>query len=311
MAYWNAGGAAIDRPEEADWNAPAAIPSLVPAFPGDQPDLPPYPRPKLPRCPEIDCVRHLIPPSVAAIAELRAAEAGVGADRVLITWGLISEETYVAALAASLGMEFEPLFSTPREQCPLSGEQLIEAANTGMLPLTDRNGVRIAVVPRLVDSRRLVAVARSGGDLAGRIRVTSAARLHDFVVRHSTHEIGRRAVDELRSRHPELSAGVNRPRRKVALAYMGLAALTGLAVPSFALAAAELFLGAVFLAWTALRLFGLFSERFLRRQPRTFSDGWLPTYSIVIALYREAAAVPGLVTALRSLNYPVLGSKLT
>jgi hypothetical protein len=307
MAYWNAGGAAIDRPEEADWNAPFAFPSLVPAFPQDQPDLPPHPRPatpSLPRCPEIDCVRHLLPPSVIAIAELRAAEAGVGADRVLITWGLVSEETYVAALTASLGVEFEPLFNIPREQCPLSEEQLIEAANTGMLPLSDRNGVKIVVVPGLVDSRRLVAVARSGGELASRLRVTSATRLRDFVGRHSAHEIQRRAVDELRSRHRDLSAGVGRPRRKVALAYLALAALTAFAAPSVALAAAELFLGAVFLAWTALRLFGLFSERFMRRQPRTFSDGWLPTYSIVIALYREAAAVPDLVTALRSLNYP-------
>ena len=76
-------------------------------------------------------------------------------------------------------------------------------------------------------------------------------------------------------------------------------------MPGAALTAAELFLGAVFLAWTGLRLFGLFSERFMRRQPRTFSDGWLPTYSIVIALYREAAAVPDLVAALRALNYPL------
>ena len=69
--------------------------------------------------------------------------------------------------------------------------------------------------------------------------------------------------------------------------------------------AAELLLGAVFLAWTGLRLLGLLSERFLRRRPRTFSDGRLPTYSIVIALYREAAAVPDLVAALRALNYPL------
>ena len=51
------------------------------------------------------------------------SQTGVGADRVLITWGVISEETYVAALAASLGMAFEPLFNTPREQCPLSGRR--------------------------------------------------------------------------------------------------------------------------------------------------------------------------------------------
>jgi hypothetical protein len=173
---------------------------------------------------------------------------------------------------------FEPLFNTSRSQSPLSDEQLIGAANTGMLPLADRNGVRIVVVPRLVDSRRLVAIAKSGSELASRIRITSTAQLHDFVRRHSAQAIERRAVDELRSQRPELSAGVSRPRRKTALACIALAALAGFAAPSAALAAAELFLTAVFLAWTALRLFGLFSERFVRRRPRTFSDGWLPTY---------------------------------
>ena len=43
-------------------------------------------------------------------------------------------------------------------------DQLIEAANTGMLPLSDRNGVKFVVAPRLVDSRRLVAVATSGAE---------------------------------------------------------------------------------------------------------------------------------------------------
>ena len=80
---------------------------------------------------------------------------------MLITWGVISEETYVAALAAALGFEFEPLFNTPREACRLSDAQLVQAANTGLLPLQDRNGSRFIVAPRLVDSRRLVSLARS------------------------------------------------------------------------------------------------------------------------------------------------------
>jgi cellulose synthase/poly-beta-1,6-N-acetylglucosamine synthase-like glycosyltransferase len=161
------------------------------------------------------------------------------------------------------------------------------------------------MAPGLVDSRGLIAVSRSGGEMASRIRVTSAARLRDFVGRHSAHEIQRRAVDELRSQHPELSAGGSRPRRGVVLMSLMLATLAAFTVPSVALAAGEFFLCALFFAWTALRLFGLISERFMRRQPRTFSDGWLPPYSIVIALYREAAAVPDLVTALRALNYPL------
>jgi hypothetical protein len=308
MAYWNGGEAVDDRARGSDWNTPAEIPSLVPAFPGrdrEPPNHRPETRP-FSRCPEIDCVRHLIPPSLAENAEWRAARADVGADRVLITWGVISEETYVSALAASLGMAFEPLFTTSREHCPLPDAGLIEAANTGMLPLSDRSGIKIVVAPRLVDSRRLIAVATSGTDIARRIRLTSTARLHDFVARHSTAQIERRAIDMLRTEHPDLSAGVGRSRRSVIPAYLALTALAAFAAPGAATLVAKVMLGAVFAAWTGLRLLGLLSERFvLRRQRRTFSEGRLPIYSIVIALYRESAAVADLAAALRGLNYPL------
>jgi hypothetical protein len=270
MAYWSGDGAVTDRARARDWNTPAAIPSLVPAFPGQDRE-PSHRRPeprRSSRCPEIDCVRHLIPPRLAEIAELRAAQADVGADRVLITWGVISEETYVSALAASLGMAFEPLFNTSREHCPLPDDGLIEAANTGMLPLSDRSGIKFVVAPLLVDSRRLVAVATSGTDIARRIRLTSTTRLHDFVTRHSAAEIERRAIDMLRTEHPELSAGVGRSRRTVIPAYLALTALAAFAVPGAATMVAEVMLGAVFLAWTGLRLLGLLSERFLHRRRR-------------------------------------------
>jgi hypothetical protein len=122
MAYWSGDGAVDDRAHARDWNTPAAIPSLVPAFPGQDREASHHrPEPsRFSRCPEIDCVRHLIPPRLAEIAELRAAEADVGADLVLITWGVISE-----------------------------------GANTGMLPLSDRGGIKFVVAPRLVDSRRI------------------------------------------------------------------------------------------------------------------------------------------------------------
>src|ERR1700675_813710 len=56
------------------------------------------------RCPEIDCVRSLLATNVIDAAECRAAALGVGADRVLITAGELSEEVYLHALAAALGV---------------------------------------------------------------------------------------------------------------------------------------------------------------------------------------------------------------
>ncbi|MEX2034645.1 MAG: glycosyltransferase [Xanthobacteraceae bacterium] len=261
--------------------------------------------PIIPRCPEIDCIRHLLPPGVVALAELRAAEVGVGADRVLIAAGAIDAETYAVALAASLDIAFESLTDRSRDECPLSDDRLIEAATTGLLPLVVGKDVNILVAPCLVDSRRLVEVATSGADIARRIRITSTAQLQDFVARCGSREIEHRAVEWLRTEQPEFSACTRHPNHRRSAILAAVAALAAVVAPMTTLTAAELALGAIFLAWTGLRLLGLLSERLVRRRPRSFADDWLPVYSIVVPLYREAAAVKDLVAALHRLNYPM------
>src|SRR5450830_1506428 len=85
--------------------------------------------------PEIDCIRPLLAAAVLAAAEQRAATVGVGADRVLVASGAVSEEAYLRALAQTLGVRFEPLDGIPRALCPISDERLIECAAAGLLPL--------------------------------------------------------------------------------------------------------------------------------------------------------------------------------
>ena len=148
MAYRDGDSAVINRAAGCDWRV-GTSPSLVPRDRFDHVPRPPQPV-GLSASPEIDCLRGMLPPQLLDAAALRAAETGVTADCVLITWGLLSEETYVAALAAFLGMAFEPLFSKQRDQCPLLPDDLIQAANTGMLPLRNREGDCIVVAPRLV-----------------------------------------------------------------------------------------------------------------------------------------------------------------
>ncbi len=202
-------------------------------------------------------------------------------------------------------MEFQPLFNTPRRQCPLPDEHLIQAANNGMLPLHGPHGIKFAVVPSLVDSRRLAELARSSHPMARSICLTSTGRLRAFVSRNTVREIAYTAVEALRSEQPELSAGVSVSRRISIVVCAAVAALAGVLFPDESMIAVELVLGFIFLAWTGLRLLGLLSERFVRSRPRAFSDHWLPTYSIVIALYREAAAVSDLIDSLRDLHYPL------
>lgn len=75
------------------------------------------------RCPELDCLRGRLPPGTLAAAEQRATTLGLGADRVLITSGLISEDDYVRALAGWLHVPFDRL-ELPREACPLPAHRL-------------------------------------------------------------------------------------------------------------------------------------------------------------------------------------------
>jgi cellulose synthase/poly-beta-1,6-N-acetylglucosamine synthase-like glycosyltransferase len=308
MAYRDWGGAVIDRARGEHRTADTAVPSIVPALPvgrHGKPDGGGPARHWRPDCPEIDCIRHLLPPWIVALAELRAVEADVGADRVLVAEGVIGEETYAIALAAHFGLPFESLTGQPRAAFPLADEALIEAANRGMLPLATGDGLDFVVAPQLVDSRRLVALVLSGAEPTRRIRLTTAARLRHFVFRHGARAIERRAVEDLRRRRADLSAGAPIHGHRIEVAFaVGAAVLAAIMAPGIALATVELALGAVFLAWTALRLLGIFSEPFVRRRPRAFPDDKLPVYSIVVALHREATVVEGLVAALRRLNYP-------
>ena len=254
--------------------------------------------------PEIDCIRHLLSPATVTAIERRADRVGVGADRVLIAEGHIAEEDYLVELAIALGIAFEPLDDTPRQACPIDDARLLEAATTGLLPLVCDHGLKIVVAPQLADSRRLIEAVTSGSDLAQRIRITSPARLLGFVARHGAAEIGRRAVDELRVRHAELSAGPRRRRFLGVTIATAIAALAAILLPDAAAITLELGLGMIFVAWTGLRLAGIASPHPVSQHPKPYPDDGLPIYTIVVALYREAAAVKDLVAALRCIDYP-------
>ena len=301
MAYSSGGGAAGSRDERdrRDREAPAG--RSAPATERIRPLRVPQ---KLPRCPELDCVRHLLSPATIALAELRSAEVGADADRVLIAQGLLGEEAYLTALSAALGTPFEPLDGTPRDACPLNDSDLLQAAATGLLPLEISGESKLVVVPLLVGSRRLVGMVTPGSDVARRMQIASAAGLQQFVTRHAADEIEHRAAGALRAEHPELSAGAAGARAGLFAAIAAATASATLISPSVGLVALEWAFGLVFFAWTGLRLLGISSSRENRPPKPVTPDHELPVYTIIVALYREAAAVRSLLAAIRQLNYP-------
>jgi hypothetical protein len=100
------------------------------------------------RCPELDYLRGTLAPGLLADAEDRAIALGVGADRVLIASGAVSEEVYLRTLGKYLRVSFEPLDDTPRPLCPINDERLIESAAAGLLPLMPDGNLSLVVAPR-------------------------------------------------------------------------------------------------------------------------------------------------------------------
>ncbi len=249
-------------------------------------------------------MRDLLPPDVLAAAEQRARTVGIGADRVLIAAGAITEEAYFRALAASVGKQFETLDGLCRAHCPLDDAQLIDALDKDILPLADTGVLTLVVAPR--DVRRLLEFMRANPVLAQRLRFTTAERLHRFVLKAGNGALATHAANALQLRWPMLSAAP--PRWHINVTGVSLAACAVVASVAFAPATTiltfELALATGFLAWIALRLVGAFMRQHRDRSAPRLYDDELPVYTIISALYDEAGSVRGLLASFERLDYP-------
>jgi len=301
VAFGGGRGAAIRRSRADEW-PDRGTPGAFGPHARDRPL--PIARPSV--CPEVDCVRNLLPRRVIAAAEHRARSIGLGADRVLICADAITEEAYLTALAASLGTSYERLDRISRADCPLDDNQLIQAAAAGLLPLREAGAIIWIVAPRCLTARRLADPRQSRPGWLHSFRLTSSERLRRFVAQHTQNTLGRRAADGLHRSRPLFS---NAPRPhgagSIATVALVLLAVTILAVVSAAtIETLVTLLCTVFLAAAALRLA---SVAFARQAPRGSvrgGDDKLPIYTIICALYREANIVNDLVAAIRALDYP-------
>ncbi len=293
------------RPAALQKGIPA--PSIVAGTQAWPADLASGRKPDPDACPEIDCLRgHLAAKTIGA-AEDRAARIGVGADRVLITAGTVSEESYVRSLSRALGVDFEPLDDIARAQCPIEDDRLIDAGAAGLLPIESDGGLSLVVAPRGTSARRIVRLLKNYPNLKTRFRLTSAERLNRFVFRYGAKRIGTLATEQLFTAWPNLSAAPRRRRGNitpvagVALIVVPLAFATAMAQ---SIAVAQVLLTGLFLAWLALRLVGTFIHRPKPAPPFHIRDDELPIYTIITPLYREASSVNGLLAALEQLDYP-------
>ncbi|NVO14291.1 MAG: glycosyltransferase [Rhodoplanes sp.] len=253
-------------------------------------------------CPELDCVRDRLPPVVLAFAEQRARSLGVTADRVLVAAGLLTDDDYGRAFARKLGLPFEPIDWRPRSACPLADDRLIEAVAAGMVPIDDARESAVVVVPQGAAARRLAELAGTPAQPPN-LRLTTGERLRRFVQRGAGAALGTRAAFALVHERPAFSAAPKRPRSVWPVLALAAGAVPVLAWPGVA-TALGIALAALFLAWTALRIAAVAMPPGSPVRLARLQDGALPLYTIVVALYREAATVPQLVRALDALDYP-------
>lgn len=232
----------------------------------------------------------------AALAEA----SGTDAATALLRAGLMDEEPYYRALARALEAAY---LDGP---IPLGmGARFPDSLSLGMAPLVSGASAPAVLAPR----GRQIAELLAGRSPRGRMpAVTSPTRLRAALFAAVPQAIADYAADELEAKAPDRAFG-SRPLGP-ALLLIALVACSGIlvfaalppALAQVAVVSAQL----LFLAMATFRVGALFVRASTAPPPAAslLSDRDLPTYTVLVALYREARVVPRLVSALARFDYP-------
>lgn len=230
----------------------------------------------------------------AIMAELE----GVTADEFLLKHGLITEDDFYRALAAELDLRF---IGRPRlARAAVFPDSIL----TGVAPLAQPEGCFL-LAPRGANLVRLL----SGRKLEGsRLCMTTPSRLAEAVFASNARAIAYRAAHDLPDSTPEFSSRAGASIMQIAaLSVLALTTsfaapqLPGLVLTLLGASVAPLFSGMIVLRLAA----SILPNPVEPRLPLTrIDDAALPTYTVIIALYREKRVASRLVAALSRLDYP-------
>jgi hypothetical protein len=239
------------------------------------------------------------PAETLARAADRALALGVAPDITLIGEGLVREEFFYRALADRLGVPFHvgaaPLDPTTSPARALS---------LGLVYLTRLTPYRAIAAPRGSALKFFIDAAENGQTIEA-LAITSPRRLAALVRVELGRDIAASAAHRLESLDPSLSARgeITRAQTLVAAGFgLCLIALAG-AAPWVARAITSAMLWTLFTCAVSLR----FATTVAGGAPlavAALEDSELPVYTVLVALYREAAVVPKLVAGLERLDYP-------
>lgn len=241
-----------------------------------------------------------VPEQVLRFAAATARRQGVCADQALLAEGLVAEDVFYRALAKHLDVDF---LDYAVDVCASSGATVacgyarVRDASSGYLWLFAPSG---SGVFRLMSVRR----AARGRPL---FALTTRTRFLEAVRRADPADAARNAAYLVERIDSELCARGGLQREQVGLLLVTLFALAAsLCAPFFLLRlASALLLSAMFICGVFLRLFACAASFQPSEDAQPLEDdARLPIYTIVLALYQEAAVVRQLTRAIDRLDYP-------
>ncbi len=246
------------------------------------------------------------PAEVLHQAAIEARRLGTCPVVVLLSGGGIDARSYYRALARHLGL---PFLSDPITMPGLPADAAIRAGHAPLAP--DRYGaqLRMLAAPSGAALARLVDLASRSTIFPAGLALTDPARFEAAVIEADAARIAQQAARELADRHPRFSY---RGGAWVWQKHVLVAGLTGVALlpaglpPDMALALISILI-CFMSAFLALLRIAACRERVKvipKSRPPALDDAQLPDYSIVVALYREAAVADQLCAAIAAIDYP-------
>jgi cellulose synthase/poly-beta-1,6-N-acetylglucosamine synthase-like glycosyltransferase len=245
-----------------------------------------------------------LPPSIPELAYRLALARGTEARQELFAIGF-DRERYWSMLAKDLGLQFTT---------DLAGARLVshaeflttEAVRHATSALVEIAGETVLLrAPNGAELARLRRSLLETPGLAKRVLIVPPEVIRSFLVKHRNHVLSHYAVNRLSRTLPRFSAKYLGGSRRLtapptlACAAFGLLLLSpGNVAQALFLLATVLFTNSSFWKLAA----ALHVAVPLRVEP--LGEAALPTYTVLVPLYREAAVVPELLRHLQAMRYP-------
>ena len=242
---------------------------------------------------------HGVPQEVLVYGVALARRQGVSADAALMAEGIVDESVFYRALAAHLGVPF-----LERDVDLASGA--LTTARQGYAALDGRDdGLRWLFAPVGAQVVRLMSAARLAQSRP-LFAITTRARFGEALRRLHQAEAARAASRSAERIDGDLCVRGSLSRGALAVATaMLIIVIAGVVAPVAAARLGAAFaLAGVFLASVALRLAACAASFAPQEEPSRIKDAQLPVYTVVIALYREAAVARQLARAIDRFDYP-------